>query len=140
MTAEGEAAGFRARPRVEHAEAARARESILAELMRLRSRFARASRDGRDAFVGAESDSYDIGMLAVIHLADFVGRKLPEAVVVSLPKVARDGLRATRNIAAHNYAGLDNDRLWQTVSVHAPALLDAIEAAVCHDPPIPPDR
>jgi hypothetical protein len=133
MTDRGDPPVFRARPRAEPPEDGRARDRILNELMRLRARFDRAARDGRDAFVGAESDSYDIGMLAVIHLADLVGRELPEEVVVSLPKLARDGLRATRNIAAHNYADLDNDRLWQTVSVHAPALLNAIEVAVRRD-------
>ncbi|RXZ68314.1 HepT-like ribonuclease domain-containing protein [Agromyces albus] len=69
-------------------------------------------------------------MLAVIHLADFVTRELPEEVTLSLPALARDGLRATRNVAAHNYAGLDNARLWNTVTEHAPALLDDIEVAL----------
>ncbi|WP_448006187.1 HepT-like ribonuclease domain-containing protein [Agromyces bauzanensis] len=105
-------------------------ERLLEEVARLRSRFERASRDGRDAFVATGSDSYDIGMLAVIHLADFVTRELPDEVAATLPEVARDGLRATRNIAAHNYAGLDNARLWRTVSEHAPALLDDIESAL----------
>jgi hypothetical protein len=121
--------GFRARPR--SAETSKVdTDRLLAEVARLRSRFARAGRDGRDAFVAEDSDSYDIGMLALIHLADFVARELPDEVASQLPELARDGLRATRNIAAHNYAGLDNARLWITVDEHAPALLDDIEAAL----------
>lgn len=117
---------FRARPRTDGADDAGAR--LLDEVGRLRSRFERSARDGRDDFIASGSDSYDIGMLALIHLADLVGRELPDDIAAALPTISRDGLRATRNIAAHNYAGLDNSRLWQTVTVHAPTLLDAIEA------------
>ena len=108
----------------------RSRERLADEVARLRSRFERATRDGRESFADADSDAYDIGMLAVIHLADLVNRQLPVEIAATLPRLARDGLRATRNIAAHNYAGLDNARLWETVSIHAPALLDAIDAAL----------
>jgi len=117
---------FSARPRSTGDDAHRA-EKLLAEAERLRSRLERAARDGRDAFTSGGSDAYDIGMLAVIHLADLVTRQLPDDVAATLPPLARDGLRATRNIATHNYAGLDNARLWDTVTTHAPALLDAIE-------------
>lgn len=129
MNDEPSRSGFRARPRSGESANIDA-ERLLVEVARLRSRFARAARDGRDAFIAVGSDSYDVGMLAVIHLADFVTRELPEEITLSLPALARDGLRATRNVAAHNYAGLDNARLWNTVTEHAPALLDDIEAAV----------
>ncbi|GAA1510937.1 hypothetical protein BJ978_001575 [Agromyces terreus] len=121
---------FTARPRAERDDTERSRERLLDEVTRLRLRFERARRDGREAFADADSDAYDIGMLAVIHLADLVARQLPASVAAELPEVAREGLRATRNLAAHNYAALDNLRLWATVSTHAPALLDAIEAAL----------
>jgi uncharacterized protein with HEPN domain len=49
-------------------------------------------------------------------------------VQAKLPPLARDGLRATRSVAAHNYAELDNSRLWVTLTVHVPALLDVIES------------
>jgi hypothetical protein len=120
---------FSARPRA-HADEVRVTERLISEITRIRARFERATRDGKDAFAGDGSDSYDIGMLAVIHLADLVNRQLPDDIASAIPPVARDGLRATRNIAAHNYAGLDNARLWETVTTHAPALLDAIEAAL----------
>ena len=129
MTDEPGSPGFRARPRADE-PAHHQIERLLEEVTRLRSRFERAARDGRDAFVATGSDSYDVGMLAVIHLADFVTRELPDGVAATVPELARDGLRATRNIAAHNYAGLDNARLWSTVSEHAPALLDEIESAL----------
>lgn len=103
---------------------------MLAELARLRARLERAAGDGRDAFLSAESDSHDIGALAIINLADLVVRELPDDIVATLPERVIEGLRATRNIAAHNYAALDNSRLWTTVTVHAPALIDEIEAAL----------
>ncbi|WP_136709601.1 hypothetical protein [Agromyces sp. H66] len=130
MSEEPAPRGFRARPRADASDHQRRIERLLEEVARLRSRFERVSRDGREAFVASGSDSYDIGMLAVIHLADFVARELPDAIAAALPELARDGLRATRNVAAHNCAGLDNARLWSTVSEHAPALLDDIEAAL----------
>ena len=129
MSEEPAPRGFRARPRTDASLETRG-ERLLEEVARLRSRFERASRDGREAFVASGSDSYDIGMLAVIHLADLVARELPDDVAAALPELARDGLRATRNVAAHNYAGLDSARLWSTVNERAPALLDDIEAAL----------
>ena len=101
---------FSARPR-SHADEIRVTEKLISELTRIRARFERATRDGKEAFAHDGSDSYDIGMLAVIHLADLVNRQLPDDIASTIPPVARDGLRATRNIAAHNYAGLDNARL-----------------------------
>ncbi len=81
-------------------------------------------------FLAPESDGYDIGALAIINLADLVIRELPADIVANLPEQTVEGLRATRNIAAHNYAALDNSRLWMTVTVHAPALIVDIEAAL----------
>lgn len=126
--------GFRARPR-RQADRAEATERLLAELARLRSRLDRAARDGHDGFVAPDSDGFDIGALAIIDLADLVVRELPSDVVAALPERMVEGLRATRNIAAHNYAALDNTRLWMTVTVHAPALIDDIEAALRTPPP-----
>ncbi|KQM81293.1 hypothetical protein [Agromyces sp. Leaf222] len=129
---------FSARPRIEpegsgsdlSERSERSRERLSDEVARLRSRFARATRDGRESFADTDSDAYDIGMLAVIHLADLVNLQLPDEIADTLPRLARDGLRATRNITARNAAHGDNARLWETVSSHAPALLDAIDAAL----------
>lgn len=129
MTSTGGEGGFRARPRRE-ADREASRQRLLAELARLRARFERAARDGREEFLRAESDSHDIGALAIINLADVVARELPDEVVSALPERVVEGLRATRNIAAHNYAALDNTRMWETVTVHAPALIAEIEAAL----------
>lgn len=120
---------FRARPR-RPGDIEKQRARHLAELARLRSRFDRAARDGHAAFLEAESDGYDIGAFAVISLADFVLRELPTAAVGALPPESVDELRATRDIVAHNYAALDNTRLWLTVTEHAPHLLDEIERAL----------
>ncbi len=105
----------------------RQRDRLLAEIARLRSRLERAARDGKEAFADEQSDAHDIGTLAVIHLADLVHRQLPAEIGETLPRRAFEGLRATRNIAAHNYAGMDNSRLWETVTVAAPELLSLIE-------------
>lgn len=129
MTDDSAESGFRVQPRRE-ADREASRQRMLAELARLRSRLERAARGGRDDFLLAESDSHDIGALAIINLADLVIRELPDDIVATLPERIVEGLRATRNIAAHNYAALDNGRLWMTVTVHAPALIDEIEAAL----------
>lgn len=54
----------------------------------------------------------------------------PPEIVAQLPNDAVQGLRRTRNIAAHEYAELDNGRLWLTVRVYAPALVRTIESAL----------
>lgn len=120
--------GFRARPRREP-EADRS-VRLLEEVDRLRARFARAARDGREAFLVEGSDSYDVGSLAVIQLADFVVRQIPDPIAATLPDDVLEGLRTTRNLAAHNYAALDAGRLWITVTESAPALLDRLESAL----------
>ncbi|PPG68255.1 hypothetical protein C5C31_09930 [Rathayibacter rathayi] len=120
---------FTARPR-RPADDTGKRSRLILEADRLLSRLDRAARDGEDEFVRPVSDSRDIGALALITLAEFVHRDLPAAVVAQLPGDAVEGLRATRNIAAHNYAALDNERLWATLTVHAPALLRTIRAAL----------
>ncbi|AZZ57174.1 hypothetical protein C5E08_15575 [Rathayibacter iranicus] len=51
---------------------------MLAEADRLLARLERATRDGREEFLRPVSDSRDIGALALINLADFVHRDLPE--------------------------------------------------------------
>jgi hypothetical protein len=121
--------GFSARPRRPDDDDGKT-QRLVAEVERLISRMERAARDGRDEFLAADSDGRDIGALALINLADLVHRDLPAEIVSQLPAQDVAGLRATRNIAAHNYAALDNDRLWATITVHAPALLTAIRSAL----------
>lgn len=130
---DGEGGGFRARPRRVADDTAK-RERLLAELARVRSRLKRAAEEGIEAFLAVESDSHDIGALAVINLADLVVREMPPDVTATLPAGVIEGLRATRNIAAHNYAALDNSRLWLTVTVSAPALIDELDAALRNGP------
>ncbi|SMH45844.1 hypothetical protein SAMN06295885_2629 [Rathayibacter oskolensis] len=57
-------------------------------------------------------------------------RDLPTEIVATLPAEDVAGLRTTRSTAAHNDAALDNDRLWATITVHTPALLTSIRAAL----------
>lgn len=120
--------GFTVRPRSD--DDGEKRRRLIAEVDRLLSRLSRASRDGRQTFLAEESDSRDIGALALINLADFVLRDVPAEIVSTLPATDVAGLHTTRNIAAHNYAALDNDRLWLTITEHAPALLATIRAAL----------
>ena len=121
--------GFSARPRRPEGDDGKT-QRLVAEVDRLISRMKRAARDGHDEFLAADSDGRDIGALALINLADLVHRDLPADIVSQLPPQDIVGLRATRSIAAHNYAALDNDRLWATIAVHAPALLSAIRSAL----------
>jgi hypothetical protein len=121
--------GFSARPRRPDENEGKT-QRLIAEVDRLSARMERAARDGRVEFLAADSDGRDIGALALINLADLVHRDLPPEVVGRLPAQDVAGLRATRNIAAHNYAALDNDRLWATITVHAPALLTALRSAL----------
>ncbi|KQQ03857.1 MULTISPECIES: HepT-like ribonuclease domain-containing protein [unclassified Rathayibacter] len=120
--------GFSARPRRSGDDVEKTRR-LIAEVDHLSSRLARSARDGREAFLAAESDSRDVAALALINLADLVHRNLPDEIVSTLPALDVTGLRATRNIAARNYGALDSDRLWTTVTAHAPTLLATIRSA-----------
>lgn len=121
--------GFTARPRRTEDDGEKT-QRLIAEIDRLLARLSRAAREGKEAFATPESDSRDVAALALINLADLVHRDLPPEIVSTLPPRDVQGLRATRNIAAHNYAALDNGRLWATITVHAPALLLTIRSAL----------
>jgi len=88
--------------------------------MRLRARFNRAVHDGRDEFIAPDSDGYDIGILVVINLADFVARELLDEVQAMLPSLARDGLRDPQRRRPY-LRQTRRSRLWTTLTVRVPA-------------------
>lgn len=49
---------------------------------------------------------------------------------MELADIAWHEIRGMRNRLAHDYAGIDIDEVWRTVSVALPALIAALEAAL----------
>lgn len=107
-------------------------ENFLREAELLRRRFERARAEGYEGFAATESDSYDVGSLAVVRLADLVAR-LQEAraegapdALAGVPEVDLRGLAASRNFAAHHYLRVDRGVFWRTVTIDAPRVLARI--------------
>ncbi|QIK62636.1 hypothetical protein G7068_04985 [Leucobacter viscericola] len=125
--------GFVARQRVPQEAAEkqiRLADNLLHEVVRLRRRLDRVLSLGYEAFAEPDSDSYDIGSYLVIQLAHLVTQELPGEITDRIAVDDQQGLRAVRNVAAHDYMQMRQALLWETLTVHVPRLLQVIEEAL----------
>ncbi|MEV0333943.1 HepT-like ribonuclease domain-containing protein [Nocardia sp. NPDC050717] len=85
---------------------------------------ARIVSGGRSAY-----DSDEITRLAaeaVLHrLGESVAR-LPEEFIAAHPEVSWRGVKATRNLVAHNYDAVDHNILWNLLANRLPAEAAAV--------------
>lgn len=51
------------------------------------------------------------------------------------PEISWNAIIATRNIIAHEYGEVQNDKVWRIVTIHLPALIDALRPIVDSHPP-----
>ena len=53
---------------------------------------------------------------------------VPDAVVATHPEIPWARMRGMRNLAVHEYFGVDEDVLWDTVKLNLPALLPLLRS------------
>jgi len=82
--------------------------------------------DGRDAFF-ADTKTQDAVVRNLQTLAES-SRRLSAAVKAKRPEVDWRSIAGFRNVAVHDYLGIDLDRIWDIVERDLPILRNAIEA------------
>lgn len=103
--------------------------AILADIARFAVTARRVAERGRDRFVDPDDDDQRrIARSLLIDLSAAADR-LPERFRTAHPEVDWRGIRAVRNVIAHDYDGTDEEILWQAITVQFPAIVAAITAA-----------
>jgi len=75
---------------------------------------------------GQDEKTVEAVCFALVVIGEATGH-LPEAVQESAPEVPWRAMRAMRNLAAHEYFGLDLDTIWETATHDVPALKPLLE-------------
>lgn len=106
-----------------------AADLLAAELERIEKRIERVIGDGRDAFADG-SDSYDHATVAILRLAALFEERRFQPLLASTTPEERQGITATRNIAAHiGYASMREQTFWETTTILVPAFVERIRRA-----------
>ena len=77
--------------------------------------------------------------LAIEREIEIIGeaaRKLSDSFKAAHPEVPWSRIIAQRNVLAHDYGDIKQDRIFAVANVHLPELIEAIEPFL---PPAPPD-
>ncbi len=78
-----------------------------------------------DAFF-ADQESFDAVLMNFILIGEAVS-KLSEDIKTANPQVPWHKIKGFRNIAAHEYFGVDAEEVWQIVKNHLPELENNID-------------
>lgn len=79
--------------------------------------------DGMDkAAFAADRRTVDAVVRNLIIIGEAAGH-VPDEVVAANPQIPWARMRGMRNLAVHEYFGLDSDVLWDTVTVNLPTVL-----------------
>ena len=73
----------------------------------------------------ADERTVDAVVRNLIVIGEAAGH-VPDDVVVANPQIPWPRMRGMRNLAVHEYFGVDLDVLWDTVTVNLPALLPSL--------------
>jgi len=71
------------------------------------------------------------GVSDILAAAERIGRysaSLPKDVPETAPQIPRREMKGMRNIAAHDWFGIDLSTVWQTATVDIPALKPLLHA------------
>ncbi|MBN0038685.1 DUF86 domain-containing protein [Cellulosimicrobium cellulans] len=78
---------------------------------------------GEAAFLDSEDDLLRRAGRSVIVDVSAVADRLPDAFAARYPNVPWREIRATRNRTAHEYDGVSDQIVWETLRTHLPDLL-----------------
>ncbi|WP_454041118.1 HepT-like ribonuclease domain-containing protein [Cellulosimicrobium sp. Marseille-Q8652] len=97
------------------------------------SRFGASARRivgrGREAFFHPEDDILRRAGRSVIVDVSAAADRFPAAFVAAHPDVPWREIRATRNRIAHQYDGVSDEIVWDTLRLHLPDLLKTLGVA-----------
>lgn len=97
----------------------------LDDLARIGSEAAYLTEKGREAYL---ADTMDGAMLRnagerILIKAATVAEKLPDDFKARHPEVDWSGISRMRNLAAHHYDKVNDDLMWQALTVRIPSLV-----------------
>ena len=101
----------------------------LDDLARFGAEAAHVVGKGRDAYLAADPEGAllrNAGERILIKVAT-VAEKLPEEFKAEHPDVDWVGLNRMRNLVAHHYDKVNDDLVWQALTVRVPSLVAALE-------------
>ena len=78
------------------------------------------------ATFGADRRTVDAVVRNLIIIGE-AANHVPDAVAAAHPDIPWARMRGMRNLAVHEYFGVDEDVLWDTVKVNLPALLPLLQ-------------
>jgi uncharacterized protein with HEPN domain len=79
----------------------------------------------------ADERTIDAVVRNLIVIGEAAGH-VPEDVVTAHPHIPWARMRGMRNLAVHEYFGVDADVLWDTVTVNLPAVLPLLQTLLDH--------
>jgi uncharacterized protein with HEPN domain len=98
----------------------------LADLSRFGASARRIVGRGHDAFFDPDDDILRRAGRSVIIDVSAAADRLPATFVTEHPDVPWREIRATRNRIAHQYDGVSDQIVWDTLCLHLPDLLEAL--------------
>ena len=90
---------------------------------------------GWKAYVDPEDDILRRAGRSVIVDVSAAADRLPESFRAQFPDIPWREIRATRNVVAHEYDGVRDDLIWETLRVHVPHLVAQLTGGGPADPP-----
>ncbi|KDP92244.1 MULTISPECIES: DUF86 domain-containing protein [Clavibacter] len=100
--------------------------ALLADIARFAASARRVAERGHARFTDPDDDEQRrIACSLVVDLSTAAAR-LPPSFREAHPEVNWNGIRAVRNFIAHDYAGTDQEILWEAVAVEFPRVARAL--------------
>jgi uncharacterized protein with HEPN domain len=100
--------------------------ALLADMARFAASARRVAERGHARFTDPDDDEQRrIARSLVVDLSTAAAR-LPSSFRDAHPEVNWNGIRAVRNFVAHDYAGTDEEILWEAVAVEFPRIAQAL--------------
>ena len=101
-----------------------------------------AARTIQEFVAGVRFDQYTRDrklQLAVERALEIMGeaaRRVSQEFKTAHPEIPWQGIIAQRNVLAHDYGEIKQDRIWRVASSHIPNLIVQLEPLI---PPLPPE-
>ncbi|HEU4885977.1 MAG TPA: HepT-like ribonuclease domain-containing protein [Longimicrobium sp.] len=92
----------------------------------------------RDQLLHDEDPQYSVAK--ALELIGEAARVLSAEFRTAQPKVPWDKMKGMRHLLVHEYGKVDWDVIWETITIHIPAFLAAIEPLVPEVPPSESDE
>jgi len=99
----------------------------VADILAAVERIGRYTAGLREADFARDERTVEAVCFALVVIGEAV-TNVPEAVQREAPRIPWRKMKGMRNIAAHEYFGLDLSTVWHTATVDVPALKQLLEA------------